>query len=230
MAKKQSGRNIEIQRNVIERYLMTVKEFVRENSKKVKYATIALFSVIVIIIAADFIYSHIASGERGRLDAIMDTYRTGSANPETVAKCRDDLVTLVKSAKTGYVKDMGSFLLASILFDEKKYQEALELYLEFADKSSSDTLFIPLAVNKAVVCLEEMGKYDQAITLIAKHSEDKDFQVVMDQMMYNSGRLYALKGDNAKAREFFNQVRTDYPQSPYAEKAKERLFLLSLPK
>ncbi|HPS57196.1 MAG TPA: tetratricopeptide repeat protein [Spirochaetota bacterium] len=230
MANKKSGRNIEIKRNVIERYIMTVKEFVRENRKKVKYVTIAVLSVIAILIAVDFVYGHIASKERGRLDAIMDTYKAGSANPETVAKCREDLILLVKEAKTGHVKDMSTFLLASILFDEKKYQESMEYYLAFAGESSSDTLFVPLAVNKAAVCLEEMGKYDQAITLISKYSENKDFMVVMDQMMYNTGRLYALKGDNAKAREFFNQVRNDYPQSPYADKAKERLFLLSMPK
>lgn len=230
MANKKSGRNIEIKRNVIERYVMTVKEFVRENSKKVKYATAALFAVIAILIAADFFYGHIASKERGRLDAIMDTYKAGSENPDTAAKCREDLILLVKDAKTSHVKDMGTFLLASILFDEKKYQESYEYYLEFARESSSDTLFIPLAVNKAAVCLEEMGKYDQAITLISKYSENKDFLAVMDQMMYNTGRLYALKGDSAKAREFFNLVRTDYSQSPYAEKAKERLFLLAMPK
>jgi len=89
---------------------------------------------------------------------------------------------------------------------------------------------VPLAVNKAAICLEEMGKYDQAISLISKHSENKDFLVIMDQMIYNTGRLYALKGDTAKAREFFNQLRIDYPQSPYAEKARERLFLLTMPK
>lgn len=230
MANKKSGGNIEIHRNVIERYVMTVKEFVRENSKKVKYGTIAVLAVITVLIAADFIYGHIASKERGRLDAIMDTYRAGSANPEIAAKCREDLMVLVRDAKTGHAKDMGTFLLASILFDEKKYQESLEYYIKFADDSSSDALFVPLAVNKAAVCLEEMGKYDQAITLISKHSENKDFLIVMDQMMYNTARLYALKGDTAKAREFFNLVRTDYPQSPYAEKAKERLFLLSMPK
>lgn len=230
MANKKSGGNIEIHRNVIERYVMTAKEFVRENSKKVKYGTIAVLAVITVLIAADFIYGHLASKERGRLDAIMDTYRAGSANPEIAAKCREDLLVLVKDAKTGHAKDMGTFLLASILFDEKKYQESLEYYIKFADDSSSGTLFVPLAVNKASVCLEEMGKYDQAITLISKYSENKDFLIVMDQMLYNTGRLYALKGDTAKAREFFNMVRTDYPQSPYAEKAKERLFLLSMPK
>ena len=230
MANKKSGRNIEIQRNVIERYIMTVKEFVRENSKKVKYISIAVLAIIAILIAADFTYGYIASKERSRLDTIMDTYRAGSDNPEVAAKCRDELMLLVKDARTGHAQDMGRFFLASIYFDEKKYQESLEQYLEFAGDSSSDTLFVPLAVNKASICLEEMGKYDQAIALIAKYSENKDFMVVMDQMIYNTGRLYALKGDNAKAREFFNQVRTDYPQSPYAEKAKERLFLLSMPR
>jgi len=230
MANKKSGRNIEIQRNVIERYVMTVRDFVRENKRIVKYVTIGVLTAVVILIAADLFYGRISSNERGRLDSVMDTYRAGSADPEVAAKCREELIALVKDAKTGYAKDMGTFLLASILFDEKKYQESLEFYLRFADGSSSDKLFIPLAVNKAAVCLEEMGKYDQAITLISKYSENKDFLVIMDQMMYNTGRLYALKGDNAKAREFFNQVRTDYPQSPFAEKAKERLFLLSMPR
>ncbi|NLV67908.1 MAG: tetratricopeptide repeat protein [Spirochaetes bacterium] len=230
MANRKSGRNIEIHRNVIENYIMNIKDFVRANKKAVKYSALAIIALAVILIGADFFYGHIVSKEKGKLNAIMDTYRAGSGNPEIAAKCRDDLVQLVSEAKTGHARDMGTYLLASILFDEKKYQESLERYLEFVDESSSDTLFVPLAVNKAAICLEEMGKYDQAISLISKHSENKDFLVIMDQMIYNTGRLYALKGDTAKAREFFNQLRIDYPQSPYAEKARERLFLLTMPK
>ena len=229
MATKKSGRNIEIQRNVIERYIMTVKDFVREKKSMVKYTGISVIAVLAIAIAANFIYSNISSKEKSRLDAVMDTYRAASDNPEIMAKCRDDLKLLVKEAWTSYAKDMSTYLLASILFDEKNYQESFESYLAFARESSSDTLFVPLAVNKAAVCLEEMEKYDDAINLISKYSENKDFLIVMDQMIYNTGRLYALKGDKVKAREFFNQVRTDYPQSPFAEKAKERMFLLGMP-
>jgi tetratricopeptide (TPR) repeat protein len=229
MANRKSGRNIEINRNVIETYIMNIKDFVRANKKAVKYTASAIIVLAIVLIGADFYYGHMLSKEKGQLNAIMDTYRSGSDNPGIAAECRKDLVRLVSEAKTRHVRDMGIYLLASILFDEKKYQESLERYLEFIDESSSDTLFVPLAVNKAAICLEEMGKYDQAISLISKYSENKDFLVIMDQMIYNAGRLYALKGDAAKAREFFNKLRIDYPQSPYAEKARERLFLLTMP-
>ncbi len=52
----------------------------------------------------------------------------------------------------------------------------------------------------------------------------------MDQVLYNTGRLYSLKNDQIKAREYFNKVITRYPESAYAERSKERLLLLSLVK
>jgi TolA-binding protein len=49
-----------------------------------------------------------------------------------------------------------------------------------------------------------------------------------DQIQYDLGRMYQKKGDVFKSREHFNRVVFTYPQSLFARKAKERLFMLGL--
>ena len=61
MANKKSGRNIEIQRNVIEQYIMTARDFVRGHSKAVKTVSIAVLVAVAVGVAADFAYTHFSS-------------------------------------------------------------------------------------------------------------------------------------------------------------------------
>lgn len=221
---------IEIERNVIEKFLMRVRDYVMQNRKKVKYISIAVLAIIVILISVDLYVSHVGTRDRSRFDAVMDLYRDNPSDQAVVEKCKGELRELIKGTSFGFVHQMSHYMLASILYDEKKFGEAYDLYMVFIKKSSSDILFIPLAVIKASACLEEQGKIDEAINLLSKYEDDKDFNLVTDQLLYNIGRLYAVKGDKAKSREYFTKLRTNFSESPYADKAKERMFYLSIQK
>lgn len=230
MAIKSGRTNIEIERNVIERYLMVIRDYIRLNPKKIKYISVTVLVLLVLLIAGNFYYEHVTANIRYRFDSVIDSYRENPSDPQTVEKSKNELRELIRTTSFGYVHSMSHYILASILFDEKKYAEAYDLYMAFAKKSSSDTLFIPIAINKAAVCLEEQGKYDEAISLLLKYEEDKDFKVLHDQMFYNTGCIYAVKGDKVKAKEYFMKVMSEFPESPYSERAKERLFYLSIQK
>ena len=228
MAKRPGKNNIEIERNIIEQYLLTVKDYVKNNRGLVKTVLICIFTLIIVAVSADFYMSHVSAAAKERFDAVLDSYRAKPGDAETIEKNKSELRSLIKDTCFGYVHDMSHYFLAAILFDEKKYDEAYDMYSLFIKKSSSDRLFIPLAVVKSATCLEGLGKTDEAIKLLLRYEEDKDFVVVQDQLIYNSGRLYAKKGDKTKAREYFERLKNDFPQSPYTERAKERLMFIAV--
>lgn len=56
---------------------------------------------------------------------------------------------------------------AAAAFNEKKFGDALELYLTLIDKFPEERSF-PLALFNAALCYEELGKFDEALALYAR--------------------------------------------------------------
>lgn len=226
MAVKQGKGNIEIERNVIERYLMTFKNFIKENSRKSLYIAVGLVVVIAISVSA-FVYIDASSAkDLENYESVIDSYRMNPADRVVKDKTISSLREIIKNTRFGYVNEMSHYMLGNLLYDDEKFAEAYDMFSVFVKKSSSDDLFIPVAVNKMAVCLEEQGKIDEALSLLLKYEEESKNAVVGDQLIYNTGRLYSVKGDRIKAKEYFSQVISTYPDSVFSERAKERLFLL----
>ncbi len=227
MANIKNKSNIEIERNPIEKALMTIKNFSKSNSRKMITVSMTLLLIIVLLLAGYVFFTKSSEKELVKFEVIIDTYRSDPMNNDIKAKTIVDLQSLISSSKFGFVHEMSHYFLGNILFTEKRYDEAYKMFETFVKKSSDDEVFIPIAVNKAAICLEEQGKIDEAIVLLDKYQEDNPDSIAMDQVFYNSGRLYSLKNNQIKARESFNSVITRYPESVYAERSKERLLLLS---
>lgn len=225
MADKRVKNSIEIERSVIEQYLMSVKEFVKRNGRNVRLVIISFFILLVIAVSV-FVYIDRSSASAfKKYEAIVDTYRMNPEDRAIKDKTISDLRALINSTKFGHAHQMSFYVLGNLLYEDAKYGEAFDMFNAFIKKSSSDELFIPIAVSKASVCLEEQGKIDEAIGLLLKFEEDNKESIVMDQVLYNTGRLYSVKGDMQKAREYFNKVLSTYPDSVFSERARERLFL-----
>ncbi len=230
MADKRTVNNIQIERSGIEQFLMTVKDFIRGNARYVKLAILGLIILIIIAISLFIYIESSSSSALKKYELIVDTYRMNPEDRAVKDKTISDLREFVKNTRFGHAHQMSFYILGNLLYEDAKYDEAFEMFKNFIKKSSSDQIFIPIAVNKASVCLEEQGKIDEALALLLKFEEDNRDSIVLDQILYNTGRLYAVKGDRAKSREYYNKVSTGYPDSVFSERARERLFLQSAAK
>jgi len=206
---------------------MGLKEFSKHNRKVVLVVSL---SAIIAIAAALTAYSFITrSSEKDliKFESIIDNYRSDSMNVEVKDKTVAELQNLIASTRFGFVHEMSHYFLGNIYYTEKKYNEAYNMFEVFVKKSSDKEVFVPIAVNKAAICLEEQGKIDEAIALLNKYESDNSDSIALDQIYYNTARLYSLKNNQIKAKEYFNNVISRYPDSIYAERSKERLFILS---
>jgi len=234
--------NIEIERNPIENFLMYVKDFLKSNRKKAVYSAVFILALFLISLTVHLFLARSSEKEMVRLEIIIDDYRNSIAaenigpgysektvisetNKETIMK----LNNLISETKFGFVNRMCRYWLGNILFEEKRYGEAYQAFDIFI-KKSSDNVLVPIAINKAAICLEEDGQIDNAVALLNKYIGDSKNKISMDQMYYNLGRLYQLSNNQIKAREAFKHIVDEYPESVYANRSKERLFLLSAAK
>src|SRR4030042_4007425 len=67
-------KKIEIERNVIEQFLMNVKDLAKKNRKWVVYASIGLVAVTVLIIAAVVAADFVSTRDEMRFEKIMYDY------------------------------------------------------------------------------------------------------------------------------------------------------------
>ncbi len=226
MAKIKVRKDIEIERNPVERTLINLRDFIKENRRKTIKILIVLGILSGAVLAGIFYFSYHLDSHFAIYEKIIDNYeKNREKNPEVIKKTIEDLHTLSGSVKFGFVNDIVSYHLGNLYYSEKNYKEAHRYLVKFADVTSSDML-ASIALNKAAVAFEEDGDIEGALNIYKKIEDDHSDSVIADQAFYNMGRLYAIKRRSDDAVRYFNRVISLFPQSDYADKARKRLFLL----
>jgi len=229
MAKIKVKTNIDIERNPVERILMKIAEILKANRKLVLYIFGAIFLGLILTIVASVIVDMRSTDQQIRYEAIMDEYYKNRKDTKIVEKTIAELQKLADSAYIGFASKMPYYMMGNLYYDLKKFKEARKYLLIFANKDSSE-VFTPLAFLKAALSLEEMGKLDDALVSLKKLQEKYGEGMVADQVLYNIGRIYSIKGDPAQAKIYFNRVIAQFPQSVLAGRAKQRLILTEVQK
>jgi tetratricopeptide (TPR) repeat protein len=225
-------RDIEIRRNIIEKSLMAVKDYARQNMKMVLYAAAALAVAAVLAIGAILYYDRRETAEMVKLERILDSYRKSYSSDaaeraKTLEQTVKDLDALTSDSWWGYVHRNGHYIIGGLYYNERNYAGARKHFLIFAD-GNRRSFFAPLALQQAARSAEYVSDYKEALKIYVRLEKDYSESAVADQVFYDLGRVYEHEGDIFKARENLNKVITSFPRSPFAQKAREKLMLLGM--
>ncbi len=231
MSDKFAKHGIEIHRNPVERFLMIIKNFIKSNKKPAIIALSVLVFLTGLFIAGFVYFENAENAKRTQFELLVEKYyeEVKSGNSASASGTINDIIELGKSSRFGFTSKISSYAAGNFLFEEKKYKEAAELLSGFADKNSK-SIFASVALQKAAIAYEESGNLEAAFSIYSRLETDYSGSIIADQFNYNFGRVYSLKGDIANSKKYFNIVISSYPQSPYAELAKKRIFMLSYKK
>ncbi|HOT44941.1 MAG TPA: tetratricopeptide repeat protein [Spirochaetota bacterium] len=220
-------KQIEIERNVIEQYLMDAKEFVREKRSLVIYSFLGLLVACVLVIAAVVIVDYVNTKNEKRFEKIMNDYAkySSAGDAEKVKGVARDLRDFTDSTYFGFPHSAGYYALGNILFGQKEYREAHKYLVRYADKAPKTTL-APLALLKAAIALEEANDLKGALEVYKRLEDKYGDSIIADQIFYNAARVYAKNKDLVNSRNYYNKVIASFPESAFAEQAKKRLFLM----
>ena len=226
MARKQ----IEIQRNVIEKTLMLLKDLIKKNLRVFLYSLFGIILFIILLIAGTVIYQKKGSSDLVRFEKIIENYKMTEGNnaeirKEILKETADEINQLIDSSYWGFVNENGYYVIGNLYYSEKMYKEAKEYSLKFVDKSPS-SFFAPLALQQAGRSAEILGDFDEAFNLYKRLESDYSNSEIADHIYYDLGRIYGKRGDIFKAREYYNKLIVSYPRSMLSEKARKNLFLL----
>ncbi|MGB4270461.1 MAG: tetratricopeptide repeat protein [Spirochaetota bacterium] len=222
-------REVTVHRNIVEQMLMDVRDYIRAHRSVAIKVAIGLSVILVLGIAAVVYADYKIKKDTADFEAILDEYRTTyttdiQEHNEKFLRTVKRLQTIADSSYFGYVHRNGYYIIASLYFNEKDYASAARYYEKAAQYASP--LFASLALQQAGMASEYLNNVDEALRYyLLCESKYKD-GYNSDQILYSIGRMYALKGEYYKAREYFNRVSTEFPQSFFAKKAAQHTIFL----
>jgi tetratricopeptide (TPR) repeat protein len=220
-------KKIEIERNVIEQFLMDIKNLAKKNRKLVVYAIVGLLVFTVIIIAAAVAADFVTTRDEGRFEKIMDEYARYSALGDS-GKAKTtiaDLKKFIDSTYFGFPHAMAFYALGNLYYNQKEYLEAKKYLVRFAEKEPGSHL-APMALMKGAIALEEAKDLKGALELYQRLENKYAESIMADQIFFNMARLYGKMNDVLNSRKYYNRVISGFPESAFVVQAKKRLFTL----
>ena len=115
------------------------------------------------------------------------------------------------------------YYLASSLASLGKQKESIAQYDDVIKRAGSTSLYGRMAQLGKASAQQQGGDLDGAIASWQALQANKDAGVPPDAILMQIARAYQSKGDAAKARDAFNNIVTNYPDSPYVQDARKEL-------
>ena len=202
-----------------------------ETRKKVLIVCLAvLLCCIACVIISSIVINKAKVSGLTRLDEISFTLTDGSANleeSELTARRIDALEKLEElKGKGGIVGARANMLAAEILFQQKKYTEAVEAWKATAAKSSKSYI-APIAYYNLGVCYEQLGQNDDAAESYKKAADNKDY-ILSTHAAFSYGRVLEVSGKTAEAFEAYSALYDKDPDDTWAKLAKTRMLTLQV--
>ncbi|HEY1405778.1 MAG TPA: tetratricopeptide repeat protein [Spirochaetota bacterium] len=221
-------RTVTIHRSGIENFLMEVKRYVKSHKKPVALVSLLCVVLFALVIGGLVYYDKRSAKDLHEYETIITTYQMSGKSDAAADDAVKKLSNLVDKSWFGYVHRHGYYIIAGILFEKKRFEEAGTFYIKYADKTNS--AFTPLALFQAGICAESLGHYDRAAELYKRIEKQYKDSAYNDRVLYDLGRIAEKKGENAQAKDYFTRMIAQYPNSAFAASAKSRLFLIGISK
>jgi TolA-binding protein len=107
--------------------------------------------------------------------------------------------------------------------------EAATRYQEVIDRAGAGS-FMEKMARLGLVDAQLLAKqYDQAITGARVLADANDEELPRDAILMHLGRIYAAAGKPTEAKQTFDKIVAEFPDSLYAEEARQQLEVMTQP-
>lgn len=208
----------------LQKYMARIQAFARTRKKQLIAAAAVLCAAAILAAGAFYFLEHARDNASAMLIQTTRQYEQLGENPDekAIEKIKQNFEKLID--KYGYTRPAKVALLqyAGICYSTGDYPRALELYEKAYEAFENSSEFGSLALNGMAHAHTAMGENSKALTLFEKLAEDQN-PALKDQALFNLGLLYGLTGNSEKSRRAYEQLVSDFPDSMFAEPAKDKL-------
>lgn len=107
-----------------------------------------------------------------------------------------------------------------------RFADAERSFLQVIDKGGS-SIYVPSARMALAETLSQQGKYDDAIKRLTDLSGDRDGALPVDGILMQLARTNAKAGKTQDAKATYKRVVDEFPDSMYADDARQQLAILN---
>ncbi|SPD73340.1 conserved hypothetical protein [uncultured Desulfobacterium sp.] len=202
-------------------------EYFNTHSQQLQYAAVAVLVIGVVYLSVHF-WKGIVN-EKGQdafntaLKSMLTNVVKPDAKPEDIKKTEELFNQVVNDHGGSQVARLALSQAAYMKFLEKDYDQAINAYKGFLDKSSGNLVDESLARLGLAASYEAKGDFKSAIDTLAPLSEGQSDYPFNEIGLWNLARLYRLDNNTQKAEEVLKQFVERYRTSPFYAMAKAKL-------
>ena len=163
-------------------------------------------------------------------DASGKIVQTAGSYPTINARAEAGLAKFLQVANTYPSTRAGiaaRYYAAAALAMLGRSQDAATRYQEVVDKAGTKDFYGRMAQLGLVETLVQAKQYDQAIAKAQTLANANDNALPRDAMLMELGRAYAAAGKKTEAKQTFDKVVTEFPDSAFADEAKTMITSLT---
>jgi len=187
-------------------------------------------AVLVIIVGYLSVYGYMRHINKKGQEAYNLAYNTltdnlnpgASAMPENLKKAEGLFEEVIKEYGMSKAARLALPQVGHVKFSEKKYDDAISFYDQFAEKVSGDKEYEDLTSLALASCYEAKGELKKAISILASlvKVQANPFR---ETAMLSLERIYRLDNQPEKANDILEKFVREYETSPFLPMAKARL-------
>lgn len=147
------------------------------------------------------------------------TYPTEAARAEATAAALQKVIDAYPSAETGTA---ARYYLGATWLSAGRAQDAERAFADAADKGGT-SLYAEMAKLGHVEALAALQRYDEAIKLLTDLSAQRNTRLPIDGILMELASVCRKAGKIQEARAAFKRVVDEFPESTYANQARQQL-------
>jgi hypothetical protein len=141
---------------------------------------------------------------------------------ERTAAAKSELASLVKDAPSSPAGRAAAVIVLSLDGPKAATGANLDAAKAFA-RSESGTVAAGVAAVAAIDAEAAAGRPKEALETAKRYLEAGDSPVSKDVLVFTMARLYEQTGQNVEAKNFYQRLVTDFPDSPLRTDAQQKL-------
>lgn len=203
------------------KFTLQAKTYLDENSKQVFYMVSGILAIILIVII--FVYVHNTKVEEAGAQLGIAQVEYSNLNYDKAIKRLEKLIDNYGGTDES---DQGLFLLANILYQKDKFEDAKKYFEEFVDSYSGSNILLASGIAGLAACYEKENKFSEAAESYAKAAATAPDFVEADNYIYLSGICYNKAGNISMAIAKFEFLVDNNVATKRVNDAKSQLLKL----
>lgn len=191
--------------------------YVRDHAKSFQYAGLAVVAIIVVYMGVYAYLGHVdKKGQAAYNEGYYALERTlySKEDPEKLRVVEESFRKVIDQYSLSGAGRLAYPELAHLKFMEKKYSEAIPLYMQFLEKTPGESPYRSLAMLALAGCYEGNGDTEKALDMLKRITSGPEGPS-KELAEMNLARVYRLTGQMEKSKETLKEFAAKYKNSPF---------------